>query len=47
MAQLPREDGESLSPEAFENRGDVAVGDVVGGDGLAFGLGNLRGLFQP
>jgi len=33
--------------EAFKNRVDVALRDVVGGDGLMVGHGDLRGLFQP
>ena len=39
--RLPREVGESLSMEMFQNRGDVARGDVVcdhGGVGWAWGM---------
>jgi len=41
---------ESPSLELSENHGDVALRDVVSGhdgDGLMFGLDDLRGLFQP
>ena len=41
---------ESLSLEVLKNRVDVALRDVVsghGGDGLAVGVGDLSGLFQP
>ena len=47
MAQLPREVVQSPSLEAFKNRVDVALRDVVsghGGDRLMVGLGDLRGL---
>ena len=48
--RLPREMVQSSSLEAFKNRLDVALGDVVsghGGGGLIVGLGALSGLFQP
>ena len=48
--RLPREVVQSPSLEVFQNRVDVALRDVVsghGGDGLAAGLADLRGLFQP
>jgi len=37
------------SLEVFQNRGDVALRDVVRGHGggVGVGLGDLRGLFQP
>ena len=44
MAQLPREVMESSSLEVLQNHGDVALRDVVrgnGGDGLTTGLGVL------
>jgi len=47
---LPGAGVESPSLEGFQNRLDVALGDVVwqrGGVGLAVGLEDLRGLFQP
>jgi len=50
VAQLPREVMESSSLEVLQNHGDVALRDVVrgnGGDGLTTGLGVLRDLFQP
>ena len=50
MAQLPREVVQSPSLEAFRNRVDVVLRDVVsghGGGGLLVGLGDLGGLFQP
>jgi len=48
--RLPREVVESLSLEVFMKHRAVALRDVVsghGGDGLAVGLGDHRGLFQP
>ena len=48
--RLPREVVGSPSPEVFQNRVDVALRDVVSGhsgDGLATGLDDLSGLFQP
>ena len=48
--RLPREVVESLSLEVFMKHRDMALRDVVsghGGDGLAVGLGDHRGLFQP
>ena len=47
--RLHREVVESPSLEVFQSRVDVALRDVVsrhGGDGLAVGPGDLRGLFQ-
>lgn len=47
---LPRERVESPSLEVLRNRMDVALRDLVSGHdegGLAVGLGDLRGLFQP
>ena len=44
---LTREVVESPSLEVFKKRGDVALRDVVSGDGLMFGLDGLSGLFQP
>ena len=41
---------ESLSLEVFKNHADVALRDTVSGcgsDGLAVGLDDLSGLFQP
>ena len=46
MAQPPREVVGSPSLEVFEERGDVALRDVVSGHG-GVGLGGLGGLFQP
>jgi len=46
--RLPREVVEAL--EAFKKCGDEALRDMVsehGGDGLRFGLDDLRGVFQP
>ena len=46
--RLPREVVESLG--VFQNHGDVALKDVVGGHGgggLMDGLVDIRGLFQP
>ena len=48
--RLPREVVESPSLEVFQSRVGVALRDVVsghGGDGLATGLDDLSGLFQP
>ena len=45
--RLPREVVQSPSLEAFKNRVDVALRDVVsghGGDRLMVGLGDLKGL---
>jgi len=42
---MPREVVQSPSLEVFQNRVDVALRDVV--SGLAVGLDDLRGLFQP
>lgn len=50
MAQLPREVMQSPSLEVLKNRVDVALRDMVsgrGGGGLAVGLGDMRGGFQP
>ena len=47
--RLPREVVESLILEVLKKRADVAVSDVVSGDGgvgLMVGLGDLSGLFQ-
>ena len=47
--RLPREVVDSLSLEVFQGCVHVALRDVVsghGGDGLAAGLGDLRGLLQ-
>ena len=47
---LPKEVVESPSLEVFRNHGDVALRDVVGGDGgdgLMVELDDLSGLFQP
>jgi len=47
--RLPKEVVESLTLEAFKNRGDVALRAwLVGhsGGGLMVGLGDLSGLFQ-
>jgi len=38
---------ESPSLKVFQNRVDVALRDVVSGHGLAVGLDDLSGLFQP
>jgi len=46
VAQLPREVVGSPSLEVLRNCGDVALRDVVNGDGLGVGLGDPRGLFQ-
>jgi len=46
--RMPRAVVESLSLEALEKYGDVALRDIVsghGGDGLILGLDDLRGLF--
>jgi len=48
--RLPRVGMDSPSLEGFRSRVDVALRDVVsghGGDGLAVGLDDLRGLFHP
>ena len=48
--RLPKEVVESPSLEVFRNHGDVALRDVVGGDGgdgLMVELDDLSGLFQP
>jgi len=48
--RLPRQVVESPSLDVFKSRVAVAQRDMVsghGGDGLAVGLGDLRGLFQP
>ena len=48
--RLPRVGMDSPSLEVFRSRVDVALRDVVsghGGDGLAVGLDDLSGLFQP
>jgi len=50
VAQVAQEVVQSPSLEVFQNRVDVALRNVVsghGGDGLAVGLNDLRGLFQP
>ena len=38
---------ESPHLEVFKKCGDVALRDVVSGDGLVVGLDHLSGLFQP
>ena len=38
---------ESPSLEVFKKCADVALRDVVSGDGLRVGLDDLSGLFQP
>jgi len=48
--RLPREVRESPFLEVFKRRGDVVLKDIVsmhGGDGLMFGIDDLRDLFQP
>ena len=50
MARAAQGGGESASLEVFKERADVALRDVVsghGGGGLAIGLDDPRGLFQP
>lgn len=45
--RLPREAGESLSLEMFENCGDVTLRDTAGMVGwVGIGPGDFRGLFQ-
>mgnify|MGYP001853377686 FL=1 len=44
---LPSEVVVSPSREVFQKHVDVALRDVISGDGLTVGLGDFRGLFQP
>ena len=47
---LPKEVGESPFLEVFKKHRDVALGDVVGGDGTdgpTVGLGGFSAAFQP
>jgi len=44
--RLPREVVQSLALEVPKNHVDVALRDVVSGDGLAVGLGDLNGHFK-
>ena len=44
MAQLPREVVQSPSLEVLKNRVDVALRDVVSGQGLLVGQGDLSAL---
>lgn len=47
--RLPGEVVESLSLEVFKNHGDMALRDIISGDGLGLDLYLviLRGRFQP
>ena len=46
LEQAARQMGESPSLEVFKSHVDVALWDVVSGDGSAVGLDDLRHLFQ-
>jgi len=50
MAQAAQGDGGVIALEVFKKHVDMSLRDMVnghGGDGLAVGLDDLSGLFQP